>query len=679
MKNITIHRSARPLDVDGDLSKAPWDHAVWYGEFTVLGDPSRPAEPGTSFAMTHDGETLVVAVKVEEPDVDRVDARKVKRQRDVWNFDHVELFVDGGGRGLSCAQVGATSRADIGQVWRRGRAEFYEPDLGARVAVQLREAGWWAEIALPLSALELSNGSNGWKVNVTRVRALGGEAPQLSTFAPIEKLTFYDPQAFATAQADNLDSAAHMWDVKLHGPAQVADRRGGCSLRQKLRISNLSGTPHAVTVRGRLQGEMAQTSLLSEAFAPDEQRELTIEVDIPTEAFGLLYVTIEDSESGRILRRCVCDPELEEFSWKEHRVLHGDGRGGFVSRPAQYQFIAPYRGARVVPYGLAQMDNGEIVLAGCAIGEAAKPVSVLAFSTDGGGTWSDYQCVEACASPMMLTYLGKGELAFRSSWERSGAHYFFSHDYGRTWPEKAKVTPDPDGHDIACEGNTLVDRDEEGMATLIAESGQTHTGGGHCRGCIHWSRDGGRTWQDFSYPEAWNWHDTYAGRTIERGSGEGALVRAANGWLVAAMRMNYIGRYGKYQYDQFEGTGISISKDEGKTWSPIQRVCEAGRMHANLLRLPNDDLIMTVIRRMDIRGGKLASYRRGCDAFVSHDHGETWNPDEMIILDDWPHHDPDQWYGSVCGHLYSTVLDDGSVLTGYSHHAEGGVLIRWKP
>ena len=679
MKNIMIHRSARPLDVDGDLSKDPWDHAVWYSDFTVLGDPSRTAESGTSFAMAHDGETLVVAVKVEEPDVDRVDARKVKKQRDVWSFDHVELFVDGGGRGLSCAQVGATSQADVGQVWRRGRAENYEPDLGARVAARLREDSWWAQIALPLSALDLSSGSNAWKVNVARVRVLEAEVPQFSTFAPIGTGAFYEPQAFATAQVNDLDSADYMWEVKLHGPARVVDHGGGFKLRQKLRISNLSGGPRAVAVRCRLQGEKSQTLPLSDCFAPGEQQDPIFEAQIPTEAFGRLYVTIEDRESARTLRRCVCDPEQEEFSWKEHRVQHGDGRGGFVSRPAQYQFIARYQGARVVPYGLARMDNGEIVLAGSAIGEAAKPATVLAFSSDGGTTWSDYLCVEDCGAPMMLTYLGKGGLAFRSSWQRGGAHYFFSRDYGRTWPEKAKVSPSPDGHEIACEGNPLVDRDDDGVATLLAETGQTHAGDQHVRGCLHWSRDGGRTWQDFSYPEAWNWHDTYAGRTIERGSGEGGLVRAANGWLVAAMRMDGIGRYVKYQYDQFEGTGISISKDEGKTWSPIQRVCEAGRMHANLIRLPNDDLIMTVIRRMDIRGGRLASYRRGCDAFVSHDHGQTWDPDEMIIIDDWPHHDPDQWYGSVCGHLYSTVLDDGSVLTGYSHHAVGGVLIRWRP
>ena len=102
-------------------------------------------------------------------------------------------------------------------------------------------------------------------------------------------------------------------------------------------------------------------------------------------------------------------------------------------------------------------------------------------------------------------------------------------------------------------------------------------------------------------------------------------------------------------------------------------------MHANLLRLPNDDLVMTVIQRLDIRDGKLASYQRGCDALISHDHGQTWNLDRMYILDDWSYNNPAQWYECVSGHLYSTSMGDGSVLTAYGHYPNGGVLIKWKP
>ena len=382
------------------------------------------------------------------------------------------------------------------------------------------------------------------------------------------------------------------------------------------------------------------------------------------------------------------DDSLETFSWKEHRVLVGEGKGGYLSLPAEYQFLPRFGEAKVVPFGLAKMDNGEILLLGAAktdrIAFQNGEETVAAISADGGATWSDYQAI-GYGRPVMLTDLGGGILSYNDGglMAESGSSLCFSHDYGRTWSERIPLAKAPDGKDFCSEGNPLVDRDAQGCATRIGWTGQTFPDNfsfdkAIC-GCVRWSNDGGRTWENHSWPDAWRWQDTYEGVTYERGCGEGAMVRAANGWIVAAIRTDMLGKYIKYHYDNFEGTGISISKDDGATWSPVEHLLEAGRMHANLLRLPNDDLVMTVIRRLDIRGGKFASYRRGCDALVSHDHGQTWNLDRMYILDDWSYNNPAQWYECVSGHLYSTSLGDGSVLTAYGHYPNGGVLIKWRP
>ena len=56
------------------------------------------------------------------------------------------------------------------------------------------------------------------------------------------------------------------------------------------------------------------------------------------------------------------DDNLETFSWKEHQVLVGDGKGGYLSQPAEYQFLPRFGAAKVVPFGLAKMDNSEILL-----------------------------------------------------------------------------------------------------------------------------------------------------------------------------------------------------------------------------------------------------------------------------------------------------------------------------
>ena len=394
--------------------------------------------------------------------------------------------------------------------------------------------------------------------------------------------------------------------------------------------------------------------------------------------------------------------ETERFSWKEHHVLQGDGRGGFVVHPAEYQFVPRFGEFKVLPFGLSAMDNGEILLMGAARtgkGPSAYGEMVATISADGGATWSAYETVGYGAA-VRLTYLGGGTLCRHGDGPTAAAApgLYFSHDYGRTWPEKVPLPQTPSGKIWSSEGNGLVDRDARGRATLVGWTSGHRPDDvddkpwGSWPSCafVCWSHDGGRTFENYSYPEAWKWTDTFAGQTWERSCSDGALVRAANGWIVAAKRMDVPARYIDYHYDSFTGTGVSISRDEGKTWSPIRHVLEAGRHHANLHCLANGDLVLSAVRRLDIRGDRLASYRLGCDALVSHDHGLSWNADRMYILDDWPHlhhrdlgavtwETGDMWYGCASGHLASVCLGDGSLITTYGHYAYGGALIKWRP
>jgi len=95
---------------------------------------------------------------------------------------------------------------------------------------------------------------------------------------------------------------------------------------------------------------------------------------------------------------------------------------------------------------------------------------------------------------------------------------------------------------------------------------------------------------------------------------------------------------------------------------------------------------MTLIVRNDVQQGQLASYRRGCDAIVSHDNGLTWDLTHSYVLDDPAFVDPAKWYNGECGHLSSVLVDDtrnpGSkwILTAYANYLTKGVsLVRWKP
>jgi len=283
----------------------------------------------------------------------------------------------------------------------------------------------------------------------------------------------------------------------------------------------------------------------------------------------------------------------------------------------------------------------------------------------------------------MLAYLGGGVVTFEAG-DTTERFRLFSHDHGRTWDERVEVPPAPDGQPLGFEGTPLVERDAEGNAIRIAQIGQTLEGAApHWKitEYLRWSEDGGRSWPRVVSPEAWHYTETHAGKTYQVGASEGSLVRAANGDLVAALRTFAPAWFAEHPHyeDSIEGTAVSISKDNGETWSPMQIVFETGRHHPALNRMPNGDLVMTVIRRVDFHDKRLTSYRRGCDAVISHDHGVTWDVEHMVELDDFAFCAGEHWISTPCGHLDSAVLSDGSILTGYGNYLAGGVLVRWKP
>ena len=409
----------------------------------------------------------------------------------------------------------------------------------------------------------------------------------------------------------------------------------------------------------------------------------SIELPVP-EGFnyGYIHASLHEPDTGRCISENRIHVESEQLSWKQHFIKRGDGQGGYTCIAAQQQVLPQYEGRRIVPYGLATMDNGEVICA--AIAAPHPEQTLITISGDGGTTWGEYIVLHGIyVRPMMLAYLGDGVVTFESG-DTGERMRLFSHDYGRTWDERVAVPAAPDGQQFGVEGNPLVERDEQGKAIRIAQTGYTLEGAApHWKQTeyIRWSEDGGRTWPRVACPEAWRGTETHDGKTYNLSCAEGSLVRATNGWLVAALRTwGPVQLHGHPNFeDSLEGTAVSISRDDGVTWSPYRMVFDSGRHHATLMCMPNGDLVMVVIRRVDFRDGKLASYRRGCDAVVSHDHGETWDIEHMIVLDDFLFCDDERWVRGLCGHLSSTLLPDGSILTGYGNDFTGGVLVRWRP
>ncbi len=397
---------------------------------------------------------------------------------------------------------------------------------------------------------------------------------------------------------------------------------------------------------------------------------------------------------------------FEPHGWKPHILKQGDGKGGWVVRRGQIQFLhykegpVPYnriKGQGVWAFGVVQMDTAELALVAswqpefdqthgtaeeCQSRDFQGPIAcekpLIAFSRDRGATWSEFQRIEGGEGrPNMLTYLGKGNLTFKADRVIPVMQYF-SNDYGRTW-DRSPLQPTSDGRPfMPCDSNTAVDREAAGTAVRVWEIGYAY-GSEPSVGMVRWSGDGGRTWRKEVAPPQWRWQEAYGDRVVTRATNEGSLIRAANGWLVAALRTTSEARLAPLRNGGLAGTVVSISRDDGMTWSPVRTVFAAGRHHAQLLLLPNGDIVMTVVLRQDVENGRLASYRRGCEAVISRDHGLTWDLDRKYILDDFEYSNGLP-LSTATGHVFSTLLDDGSIITCYGHYpSKGACLIRWRP
>ena len=401
-------------------------------------------------------------------------------------------------------------------------------------------------------------------------------------------------------------------------------------------------------------------------------------------------------------------------AWSPYFVKQGDGAGGVVYRSAQIQEIGkpPLSPLGSVttgfrPFGMVEiLDNfgvpsGTIAMTGGMPTVLTAGEPVITFSSDGGNTWSAFQ---TSGGFVMLTDHGGSNLSVGSGSKS------FSSDLGQTWSVPSAVPNTATGFEWSSEGNTGVDRNATGHATKIMEIGfginEASFPSGADTGYYRESTDGGTTWtgaggvgSETNPGTAWKFNSLDGDSTpVLRGVTEGSIVRAANGDLVAALRTDlpavYFDGIGgpNFTTDDLEGTAISISDDNGTTWSALNILYDAGRHHGNIQKLPSGDLALTMIVRNDIRGSvggtsaDLTTAMRGADMLISTDNGVTWNLDERVTLHQVEHlaSDPEQWHGTDVGHLATAVLGDGSLLTAYTNYTidnnnPAAVLVKWNP
>lgn len=348
----------------------------------------------------------------------------------------------------------------------------------------------------------------------------------------------------------------------------------------------------------------------------------------------------------------------EAAPWKPQEVRLQNGQSGVLRLPARLQIVTePWNRIVAVPYLVYMPEKDRLLmLVGCDLPHHAMVLS----SDDHGTTWTEPRLVHTSAEgnslglATSLTYLGQGELLLHADNAR-----WFSHDFGATWNDSVPVERTPDGAPWATWDPLFVQRDAQGQVQRLVETGyalvrEPGHGPGYQRAYLRSSEDKGHTWTAGAPVPQWN------------GVSEVAILEAANGDWLGACRTDISASLQGETLDHYEGLGISISTDQGRSWSEVTPLYAWGRHHPSLLLLPNHDLLMTyVVRRgyVDTPDGFL---QFGIEAVLSHDHGRSWDLDHRYVLHSWAsqRRGAECWWPSSQA-TSSVLLPDGSILTAF--------------
>ena len=282
---------------------------------------------------------------------------------------------------------------------------------------------------------------------------------------------------------------------------------------------------------------------------------------------------------------------------------------------------------------LARMPDGTLVLNvthSPHVGSGEWTV-VLMFSHDEGRSWSEP--VEAPDRGELVS-LGGQELMIY------GPNTHFSQDGGKTWDEFVKAQAPEENIRWDRVGTVLAEGDEIWAISFVFDPRKG--------AMLHRSHDRGRTWEKHIAVPQFN-------------GSEGAIVRAKNGDLVAALRTGFQDEGVPELSDHWRGITTYRSTDNGKTWSEPQVLCKYGYMHQKLLLLDNDDILMTYAARIGELDGR--TYH-GIEAVLSHDDGKTLDWQNRFIVFRWPAHQSMHSPESV-------QLSDGRILTVFMHPGPG--------
>ena len=274
-KRLVCGIAKAPPKLDGVLDDSCWAEAGRVDDLLVHLRPAEHDAPRrTEIRACADRDALYLAFDCEEPDADRIVAKGVGRDGNIWRDDTVEMFLDTNRDGRSFYQIALNAKGtlfdqDTGVPGLPGESWTGPIDVGTKIW----QGRWTAEVRIGFVGLRLAEAAGRtWTGNFARTSMRGGQRT-LYTWVKIQR-NFGEPGIFgdlilpfdATANAVTAQPLPN--DAIFSGqgnlPVTVTNRRAE-PVRMRLSVTDVGGQqPRSV----------GQTTLVAEPTS-------TVEASVP--------------------------------------------------------------------------------------------------------------------------------------------------------------------------------------------------------------------------------------------------------------------------------------------------------------------------------------------------------------------------------------------------------------
>lgn len=212
MDTLPVYRCRRargPIVVDGVLDEAAWQGAEMVQ--LVLADSGAPPRQPTSARLLWNDDYLYAAFQCQDDDIWGI---TTERDRDIYNQEVVELFVDADGDGHGYVEIEVSplnAVLDLFMLWRddrqRGLWDWDSAGLLTAVVVDgdptrrgTPDRAWTVEMAVPMSDFMTAphlppRVGDRWRMNLYRIdRGAGGD--EYSAWSAPGRNNFHTPARF---------------------------------------------------------------------------------------------------------------------------------------------------------------------------------------------------------------------------------------------------------------------------------------------------------------------------------------------------------------------------------------------------------------------------------------------------------------------------------------------------